>query len=78
MNTIIYRANAQKMPQIAVIQAFEQQRYACLIKNDTFCLKNLIADDLVYTHSNATVARPTPFCSRSAWRCCSILFWENK
>ena len=61
MNAIICRVNAQQMPQIAVIQAFEQQRYACLIKKDTFCLKKLIADDLVYTHSNATVDDKTTY-----------------
>ena len=46
---------AQPSKKMHAIHAFEQERYAALIQKDLAALSDMLADDLVYTHSNTTV-----------------------
>ena len=52
---------AQSQSKIQKIQVFEQKRYEALVKNDLAELAKMLAEDLVYTHSNTTVEHKSEY-----------------
>ncbi|MES2731913.1 MAG: nuclear transport factor 2 family protein [Bacteroidota bacterium] len=43
---------AQESKTIQLVRAMENRRFESMVKSDTVVLSDILADDLVYTHSN--------------------------
>jgi len=48
-------------PQHDLLRSLDKQRFAAQVQKDSVTLQHLLADDLIYTHSNGTVETKAQF-----------------
>ena len=62
--TLSQAISAQNARQLQSIQAFEQTRYQAILENDVDQLQKMLADELVYTHSNCNLETKSEYLAK--------------